>query len=173
MTGLRIITIVAVACASLSTVATAHAETRTAAAQAGVACKSYNVHRYPGSTLSRLRYGEVVFTVFLCPTQNASSWAPSTRDPTTNATGKNLGFALLNSSIRATQTGQNKWNRFARYEGTFTSETCVPWVGKPCKGTGDWKVRFTITADKKSHVVHIFPQSVHTPDGGFTLYTTP
>jgi hypothetical protein len=175
MTGLKIIAALATASVVLSTSpGTASAGKRTAAAaEAPASCKNYEIHRYPGSRLGRFRYGEVVFSVFVCPTKSPSSWAASTRDPTTNATGSNLGVTFANTSIKVSKTGKNKWNRYARYEGTFTSNTCIPKVGWPCKGTGDWKVKFTITADKKSHAVHLFPQGGSVPDPGFVLFATP
>jgi hypothetical protein len=174
MTGLRIIAALTTACVVLSTgTGTASAGQRTAAAETSASCKNYELHRYPGSRISRLRYGEVTFRVHVCSNQNPASWAPSAPDPTNNGTGTSLGFSLANIALTVTKTGQNKWNRYARYEGAFTSSTCTPLTGWPCKSTGDWKVRFTITADKKSHKVHLFFQGGSTPDPLLVLYGTP
>jgi hypothetical protein len=174
MTGLKIIAALASAFVVLSTSAgIASAAKRTAAAEASASCKNYDLHRYPGSRVGRVRYGEVLFRVYVCSDQNPSRWVPSTKDPTTNGTGATLGFTLANTAIKVSTTGQNKWNRYARYEGSFTTSTCTPITGWPCKSTGDWKVRFTITADKKSHKVRLFFQGGTVPDKLLVLYATP
>ena len=163
--------------AAAATIGSGSSWTSTVAAEPAVnadaSCKSYAVHRYPGSTLGHLRYGEVVFTVMVCPTRDASSWAPKAVAHT-NGTAVNIGFSIDSYTLTAYETGENQWNRYGRYEGTFTSKSCmVPWVKQGCYGSGTWRERFTITADKKSHVVHIFQQGEKTPDAGLTMYSTP
>ncbi|MER7056764.1 hypothetical protein [Streptomyces sp. NPDC000351] len=136
------------------------------------ACEDAQVTLYPGSRLSP-RYGEWNMNVLACPTKSPSTWTKASSIEL-NATASNLGMTVVEESkLRITETGQNRWNRFARYEATFQSRTCVPKVGWPCKSPGTWKARFTITADKKSHQVKVHTHRGSTPAHTYALWPTP
>ncbi|MFJ9657475.1 hypothetical protein ACIRPR_05850 [Streptomyces griseoflavus] len=154
-------------------IATATSAQGTAAPTAtAAACENAQVTRYPGSLLSP-RYGEWNMNVLACPTKSPGTWT-KTSSVELNATASNLGMTVVeDSKLRVIETGQNKWNRFARYEATFQSRTCVPKVGWPCKSPGTWKVRFTVTADRKSHQVKVYTHRGSTPDHTFVLWPTP
>lgn len=143
-----------------------------APAQKAAACENAQVTLYPGS-LTSPRYGEWNMNALVCPTKNPSSWKTQSSIEL-NATASNLGLVVAGeSTLRITDTGANKWNRFARYEASFQSQTCTPKVGWPCWSPGTWKARFTITADKKSHQVKVYMHKGRTPDHTFVLWPTP
>jgi hypothetical protein len=154
-------------------VATATSSTGTAApARQAAACESTQLTLYPGA-LTSLRYGEWNMNVLACPTKSPASWKKDSRIEL-NATASNVGLTVAeDSKLRITETGQNKWNRFARYEATFQSRSCLAKVGWPCKSPRTWTARFTVTADKKSHEVKIYKHGSGTSDPTFALWSTP
>ncbi|WP_143676011.1 MULTISPECIES: hypothetical protein [Streptomyces] len=149
------------------------APTHKAASAAGTAgCENTRVTFYPGSRLSP-RYGEWNMDVLVCPTKSPSNWKTQSSIEL-NATANNLGMTVAeDSKLRTIETGTNKWNRFARYEATFHSQSCIPEVGWPCKSPNIWKARFTITADKKSHEVKVYRHKGSPPDSTFAIWHTP
>ncbi|CAL9278837.1 hypothetical protein [Streptomyces sp. SudanB52_2052] len=143
-----------------------------APAQQTAACENTRVTLYPGSWTSP-RYGEWNMDVLVCPTKNPASWKKESSIEL-NATADNLGLTVAeDSKLRITETGQNKWNRFARYEATFQSQTCIPKVGWPCRAPGTWKTSFTITADKRTHQVKVYMHKRSTPAHTYILWRTP
>ncbi|MDG4857055.1 hypothetical protein P8605_02580 [Streptomyces sp. T-3] len=144
-----------------------------APAHSSAACENTQLTLYPGSRTSQLRYGEWTMDILVCPTKKPESWKKDSQIEL-NASASNAGLtAIEDSKLRVTATGQNKWNRFARYEATFRSKTCIPKVGWPCKAPGTWKVRFTVTADKRTRQVKLYRQYASAPDLTFALFYTP
>ncbi|MER6015977.1 hypothetical protein [Streptomyces bluensis] len=142
------------------------------AAPATANCENTRVTFYPGS-LTSPRYGEWNMDVLVCPTKNPTTWKKES-SVELNATAHNLGLTVAeDSKLRITETGKNKWNRFARYEASFQSQSCIPKVGWPCKSPGTWKARFTITADKKTNEVKVYTHQGSTPASTYLLWPTP
>ncbi len=119
---------------------------------------------YPGSTIARVRYGEVSFRFQVCPNSSPESWVATVERAGTNATGQNLGFFIESPSIAPFASGR----LFKHWNGVFVSKTCLPRVGFPCKGSGQWNINFTASVKQGVKV-----RKISTPDRSLTLYRNP
>jgi len=174
MTTVRSATLGAALCALLAAGITSQASTATAASTEGPAaprCERKQVTWYPGTLLGQLRYGQWDMNVLVCPDKDPENWKTGS-DVEINATGSNLGITLKHNALVTTGTGENQWNRYARYEGSFQTGTCVPKVGWPCR-EGHWKAWFTITVDKRTGKVNTHLQGGRTPGFPLALFRTP
>ncbi|MGI5346851.1 hypothetical protein ACQEU8_01500 [Streptomyces sp. CA-250714] len=170
MRTVRLATLGTVLCALLGAgVTTSQASTAGAAAPR---CEREQVTWYPGTLLGRYRYGQWDMNVLVCPDKAPEDWKTSS-DVEINATGSNLGIVLKQNSLNITETGENQWNRYARYEGHFQTRTCVPKVGWPCREAKNWKAWFTITVDKSTGKVNTHLQGAQTPGHTWALFRTP
>ncbi|WP_326692526.1 MULTISPECIES: hypothetical protein [unclassified Streptomyces] len=173
MRTIRLATLGAALCALLAAgTATSQASASTTGA-AAPRCEREQVTWYPGSLVGRYRIAQWDMNVLVCPDKAPEDWKTNS-DVEINATGSNLGVTLKQNSLTTTETGENQWNRYARYEGHLQTRSCLPKVGWPCDESENWKAWFTITVDKRTGEVNTHLQGARTPPGAtWALFRTP
>jgi hypothetical protein len=132
-----------------------------------VFCTTPTFAVFPGSTLGRIRYGEVDFHFEVCSSVAPNSWYKAVTRQTTNGTGQNLGFFIDSASIVTTRTGGS----FAWMRGTIAAHSCLPRVGWPCYGTVTLYASFY--AYIAQHRPHVVLRAIGTSDPTIVLYRTP
>jgi hypothetical protein len=136
------------------------------ASPAEAKCINRVVNRYPGSTISRLRYGKVSIRVKACSNNKPTKWSYSLNEVVTNGTGK---AAALN--LRAS-LGNVKYYPKKSYQRVKTNfEQCFAWKTPLCRTIG--VVKFQVWVSKKGNVPRISVRNVSSSDKGFTLYSKP
>ncbi|GAA2100955.1 hypothetical protein GCM10009801_73820 [Streptomyces albiaxialis] len=166
----------ALGAALLTVLATGAATASTAAAQQkGPAprCETHTVTWYPGTAVAAVRYGQWDMHVLVCPDKAPEDWSTQSGIEL-NSTAANVGLTVSEeSTLVTTSTGENAWNRYARYEGRFTTRVCTPKVGWPCFAPKTWKAWFTITVDKRTKKATTHLQGGKPPEFPHVLFRNP
>jgi hypothetical protein len=134
---------------------------------AAAACTTPTFKFYPGSTLGRMRYGEVDYSFDICSGTSPQSWQANVTRATTNATGDNLGLFIDGASVPVTSGG----NFYRFYDGQIHWKSCTPRIGWPCRRSGVFHIKFYAYDVEGRPRVQVLDKK--TGDRGFTLFTTP
>jgi len=143
-----------------------------ASADPGCIAKTFSV--YPGSGIAALRYGRADFTFQLCAGDPSGSFKTNA-SVVTNATGQNLGITFDTPQIVASSLSPHG----GIYRASFHSQSCLPRITWPCRGSGDWTVKYAVSSLKQINPRDTVPDasvvelSRSTPDFDLALYDTP
>ncbi|MGI5346852.1 hypothetical protein ACQEU8_01505 [Streptomyces sp. CA-250714] len=143
------------------------------ASPAKTPCKAEHLKRYPGdSTPPRWRFGELDYSVTVCPSQNPSDWSVGAKWET-NKVGQANGIFVDSAKLQALQTDEDAQTKSATYDGDFVVKTCIPLVEWPCGRTYREHVFFTVTVTKATGAVRVSRISHSILPPGLSLYDTP
>ncbi|MGI5195381.1 hypothetical protein ACQEVY_17325 [Streptomyces sp. CA-288835] len=139
----------------------------TGAAPAEAATCTYKTLKYyPGSAISKVRYGQINVKFKLCGS-NPDNWTASTSS-WTNGTGDNLGIFIKRAEIDETSqtSGVKKW----LFEGFLQS--CTPRVGWPCAQSWGITIKYHVDKSRTGQPI-LWPGTPTVNAVGVAVFRTP